>query len=246
MSILSQIGVVILIVCIIFILVRANRTLEDAAREGEHFVDEWELRQQKKEERLLQKKEKAEKKKLERKETWRRASSPGSGEENLLSETWKEEPKPKEEGSEEECFVQAEIEAVEEEAIFSSKIVSMRRYKNPGIVLVEMDVNHRPVRRIPVERLPFTIGRSPDNMLVLDDLYVARKHGRIVEEGGNYILEDMGTANKIFADGKVTDRVTLSHKQTFYLGNVEFCVELEKEGAGAPFRYQRAEEEYYE
>ena len=57
MSILSQIGVVILIIFIILILIRSNKTLEDVAKEGEHFVDEWDLRQQKMAERLLQKEE---------------------------------------------------------------------------------------------------------------------------------------------------------------------------------------------
>lgn len=63
MSILSQIGILILIGCIIFILVRSNKTLEKAAEEGEHFVDEWALRQQKKEERLLEKEEREQERK---------------------------------------------------------------------------------------------------------------------------------------------------------------------------------------
>ena len=57
MSILSQIGILILIGCIIFILIRSNKSLEKASEEGEHFVDEWALRQQKKEERKLEKEE---------------------------------------------------------------------------------------------------------------------------------------------------------------------------------------------
>ena len=50
MSIISQIGVVILIAFIVLVLIRSNKNLKKASEEGESFVDEWALRQEKKEE----------------------------------------------------------------------------------------------------------------------------------------------------------------------------------------------------
>ena len=61
MSIISQIGVVFLIVFIVLVLIRSNKNLKKASEEGENFVDEWALRQEKKEEI----KQKREEKKLE-------------------------------------------------------------------------------------------------------------------------------------------------------------------------------------
>jgi len=61
MSIISQIGVVILIAFIVLVLIRSNKNLKKASEEGESFVDEWALRQEKKEEI----KQKREEKKLE-------------------------------------------------------------------------------------------------------------------------------------------------------------------------------------
>ena len=58
MSILSQVGMVLLVGAIVYILIRANKTLEEAAKEGEHFVDEWDMHQKRKEERLLERKTK--------------------------------------------------------------------------------------------------------------------------------------------------------------------------------------------
>ena len=49
MSIISQIGVVILIAFIVLVLIRSNKNLKKASEEGESFVDEWALRQEKKE-----------------------------------------------------------------------------------------------------------------------------------------------------------------------------------------------------
>ena len=56
MSIISQIGVVILIAFIVLVLIRSNKNLKKASEEGESFVDEWALRQEKKEE-IRQKRE---------------------------------------------------------------------------------------------------------------------------------------------------------------------------------------------
>ena len=126
------------------------------------------------------------------------------------------------------------------------KIISMDQYKNTGITLVQLDEGHRPAARVRVTKLPFTIGRSEENMLVLDDLCVARKHCRIVEQNGTFILEDVGTANKIFAGGAVTDHVVLADQSTFYIGNVEFRVEMSMSRSGHTHLYQGAGERYYE
>lgn len=232
MSILSQIGILILIGCIIFILIRSNKTLEKASEEGEHFVDEWELRQQKKEERRLEKEERKQEKaqrflekKQEKAQEWISDMDEDTAEdeeEELLSQT------------------------MQREYTDNKKIISMDHYKNPGIILIQLDEAHRPINRIRVTNLPFTIGRSSENMLVLDDLCVARKHCRIVEKDGLFLLEDVGTANKIFAGGTITDHVVLSNQLTFYIGNVEFRVEMSGARSENTHLYPGAGERYYE
>lgn len=231
MSILSQIGILILIGCIIFILIRSNKTLEKASEEGEHFVDEWELRQQKKEERRLEKEERKQEKaqrflekKQEKAQEWisDMDEDTAEDEEELLSQT------------------------VQREYTDNKKIISMDHYKNPGIILIQLDEAHRPINQIRVTNLPFTIGRSSENMLVLDDLCVARKHCRIVEKDGLFLLEDVGTANKIFAGGTITDHVVLSNQLTFYIGNVEFRVEMSGARSENTHLYPGAGERYYE
>ena len=126
------------------------------------------------------------------------------------------------------------------------KIISMDSYKNPGITLVELDENNQVIRRVRVDKLPFTIGRSTENQLVLDDLCVARKHCRIVERGGQFILEDVGTANKLFVNGKMEEWVVLGDQLKIYIGNVEFLVEMGAERSHRTQLYQNAGEYYYE
>jgi pSer/pThr/pTyr-binding forkhead associated (FHA) protein len=46
-----------------------------------------------------------------------------------------------------------------------------------------------------------TIGRAPDNEVVLDDCRVSRQHAFIKYEDGFYVLVDCSSANHIFING---------------------------------------------
>ena len=282
MSILSQIGIVVLIGCIIFILIRSNKTLKEASEEGEQFVDEWALRQQKKEERALEKEERRQEKearlrdKKERKknkkellyddeeeweedrwnrqDNWNRENDWDADNDSDQEDDWNREESWNaadenrcEDGRHRDGGMRGEMQHSGRRSTTSrEKIISMDQYKNTGITLVQLDEGHRPAARVRVTKLPFTIGRSEENMLVLDDLCVARKHCRIVEQNGTFILEDVGTANKIFAGGAITDHVVLADQSTFYIGNVEFRVEMSMSRSGHTHLYQGAGERYYE
>ena len=197
MSILSQIGILILIGCIIFILIRSNKSLEKASEEGEHFVDEWALRQQKKEERKLEKEERrlektrrkqqktgsrnrqSEELYEEEDDTWddvsddreiwnREEEDDIQGDASDSRDTWKWEKEDDVRGDASDDRDAWNREAGRE------KIISMHDYVNPGITLVQLDEAHRPTSRVRVTKLPFTIGRSTENMLVTRYLRVWR------------------------------------------------------------------------
>ena len=122
----------------------------------------------------------------------------------------------------------------------------MKKYKTPGITLVQMGEDHRPVRRVTVDCIPFQIGRSSQNQLVLDDLRVARMHCRIIEKDGVYLMEDVGTANKLFVNGMTQERVVLTDQLVVYIGNIEFLVEMGMSRSSVTQLYQNARERYYE
>jgi phosphoserine phosphatase RsbU/P len=64
--------------------------------------------------------------------------------------------------------------------------------------------------RIPLEPLPFTIGRQGNNNLVLRDNRASREHARIIAENGDYFVEDLNSRHGVFVNGH---RVT-RHKLT--------------------------------
>src|ERR1035438_5241241 len=74
--------------------------------------------------------------------------------------------------------------------------------------LVVVDPNgHR--KRVPVDPIPFLIGRQPENHLILRDSRVSRSHARIVVENGVYVLEDLGSRHGTFVNGKRVQRKAL-------------------------------------
>lgn len=228
MSILSQIGIVFLIGFIIYVLIRSNRALDEVASEGEHFVDEWDLRQRKKEERRLARSERMagwnqeERKEMERTRESETMDIPEEG--KWTEENWEEESREDENWAKEE----------RKETMVG---------EGPSLVLVELDEHHRPLRRVTVDHYPFSIGRGKENDLVLDDLCVARQHCRIVMKNQVYMIEDSGSRNKIYVDGLVTERTILSNQMHVFIGDVEFRIEM-KQRRSQPTRLRQNMREY--
>lgn len=244
MTILSQIGIIIIIGFIIVVLVRSNKLTEEAAREGEHFTDEWQDYQNRKkelkEEKRAVKEIKAEKKKLRKK---KKPMEEVEEEEPVKNSSL---PNPEETGR----MATEEVESTKAEVLRPSEKEmvqpSEEKFIQPAgdvsspsrkITLVKMDDNHVPVEWVVVNQLPFTIGRGKQNSLVLDDLCVAREHCKIMEVSGRFFLKDQGTANKIYTDGRIYEEVELYDRQRFYLGNEEILVKIEESGAPSLSQY---------
>jgi serine phosphatase RsbU (regulator of sigma subunit) len=99
-------------------------------------------------------------------------------------------------------------------------------------------------KRVPVDPIPFLIGRQPENHLILRDSRVSRSHARIVVEHGAYVLEDNGSRHGTFVNGKRIKRRTLentdrvefgaqdSYQLHFALDGVELKRLMEQVGGG--------------
>ncbi|MEV5649057.1 FHA domain-containing protein [Nocardia sp. NPDC052254] len=90
---------------------------------------------------------------------------------------------------------------------------------------VRARVSTAPVAR--ADRIPpggLTIGRTSDNQIVVNDPLASRRHARLVKGSEGLVLEDLGSANGTFVNGRREQRVALRERDIVTIGNVDFVV----------------------
>lgn len=82
-------------------------------------------------------------------------------------------------------------------------------------------------RRLALGAEPLTVGRDPENDLVLDDRRVSRRHAEIRLRLGRYTLYDLQSTNGTFVNGRRVAEVALSDGDRVQIGGTEIVVEQE-------------------
>ena len=78
-----------------------------------------------------------------------------------------------------------------------------------------------------------TMGRAPRADFVVDAALVSRVHCRFLLNDSNQLeLEDLGSTNGTFVNGRKIDKATLTDGDTFTVGRVQFVVNTEANGEG--------------
>jgi predicted component of type VI protein secretion system len=71
-----------------------------------------------------------------------------------------------------------------------------------------------------------TLGRAPDNHIVLPDTYVSSYHARLDRRDGEWWLSDLGSRNGTrLNDVPITKAVPLAHGDVIGIGQVELKLE---------------------
>ncbi len=93
---------------------------------------------------------------------------------------------------------------------------------HPGATasLVVIDPNGRRTR-VPVDPLPFRIGRNPENHLIVRDSRISRTHARILIESGEYAIEDLKSRHGLFVNGERTSRRPLHDGDRIDFGSAD-------------------------
>jgi phosphoserine phosphatase RsbU/P len=86
----------------------------------------------------------------------------------------------------------------------------------PASLVVIDPSGHR--NRVPVEPLPFRIGRAPDSNLIIRDSRASRTHARVFAEAGAYWLEDLRSRHGTFVNGKRITRHALQNSDKIDFG----------------------------
>jgi len=100
-----------------------------------------------------------------------------------------------------------------------------------------------PGQLIPLEGTAAVLGRHPDCDIVLDSSAVSRQHARIVVLDGAHYVEDLGSRNGTFVNGKVVvDRQILRENDELGICDIVFSFHLEPPKAPLAARDTESEE----
>ncbi|CAK7008740.1 FHA domain-containing protein [Tissierella sp. P1] len=68
-----------------------------------------------------------------------------------------------------------------------------------------------------------SLGRHGDNNIVVKDPFVSKRHFQIIEDEGDYYLEDLNSANGTYLNGdKIFDVARLNDGDIIRIGQIEF------------------------
>jgi FHA domain len=95
---------------------------------------------------------------------------------------------------------------------------------NPSLVFVS---GPHAGQSIPLLSTTLTIGREHDNNIEIKDPDVARYHARILNERGQFVVEDMASTTGTWINGERIQRAPLKHGDVVKVGQTEIAIDFE-------------------
>ena len=87
------------------------------------------------------------------------------------------------------------------------------------------------LKEVPIGSRGISIGRSPDNDIVIDNLAVSNHHARVYQEAGKLVVEDLGSLNGTFLNDLRIERAALRDGDGILIGKHQVVVDQAREAA---------------
>jgi pSer/pThr/pTyr-binding forkhead associated (FHA) protein len=96
----------------------------------------------------------------------------------------------------------------------------------PGVACLEIVEGPNRGQRVDLGTGSITVGRAPDNVVVIKDPSVSSHHARIDFYQGKYFLSDLKSSNGTYVNNTRIEQVPLNHKDLVVMGSSRFIVNL--------------------
>ncbi|MCP4444496.1 MAG: FHA domain-containing protein [Myxococcales bacterium] len=80
----------------------------------------------------------------------------------------------------------------------------------------------------------YIIGRRSDCQIFVPDMRVSRQHARVVRDGNGWAIEDLGSNNGTFVDGKQVQRGPIAHQDQITIVSNKIRVDIPESSKGVP------------
>ena len=77
-------------------------------------------------------------------------------------------------------------------------------------------------KELVLERAAMTVGRTPENDLIIDHRSVSSTHARVAFENGHFIVYDQGSTNGVLVNGEPYQSCVLQYNDEIQFGHVKF------------------------
>ena len=89
-------------------------------------------------------------------------------------------------------------------------------------------------QRINLTQQQCTIGRNPDNTIILNEALVSRYHAVLTKDiNGQFSITDLGSVNGVVVNDKLLEpgiQTKLNHRDLIFIGKTVFNLQLRSEG----------------
>ena len=100
-------------------------------------------------------------------------------------------------------------------------VISSEEAKKQGLAREIVEVVVEGGKTYPLEgRGPWSVGRSEENDIVVNDPNVSRRHARLVRSENGFVVEDLGSTNGTLLDGAPIDRERIESEDELTFGGV--------------------------
>ncbi len=82
-----------------------------------------------------------------------------------------------------------------------------------------------PIPKQQISKSEIKIGRHSDNDIVIENIKVSRYHARLIKENDNWFIEDLGSSNGTYVNGKKIKKISVSDKDSVLIGGIPLKLE---------------------